>query len=680
MDPHRLFRNQVAVGGFSHPFVDRFARFGATFDPGRGLGPCMLQPRSCDGTTQPVDLALTLHLEEDGHLFPVTATSVDHLPWCLTQHGVAGDLDLRTDHVYVDAGALACVVTLTNRGSETVAVRPNWTGNAPGDRWPPGERHLTRFGLDQPPLRRHVASWSTGEIRVGLHDDSGILPAPEARIRWADDLSVAVGRALPAHLIEPSAEGSVDRPGDEALHWRISAGEITLAPGAERRFTFIVNLRVHPAGQPGAAPWSPARPEDVDPVASIAAAKEDFLAAACWTGTVDGPRAQRAWRARWSLLRTGYRGDGVGELGTLTASTCVPNSGGFTRIFFWDSLFAAVALTRFNPDFARDAIRAVFVRQDPETGFCPEHVFDRPFPTRDAIGEAQAPVASWAVERHLVEHPDDLAFLAEMYPVLTTNHRHWEERGDRDGDGLAEWTWCGQTADDSPLYDEFAVGPARSHGWLPPVASVSLNAFLFKDARLLADFADRLGRPDEAARWRARAQAIQAALLRVCYVPEDRRFWDYNHATRRHRKVKTFYLFWPLWAGMDVPPEAREDLLDTLLDPAQFFGEIPFPSVAYDEPTYEAKGYWRGKAWPHISYWLTETLASHGRTEAAARARQRVLDAWLKDPYHAENMTSNADIADPSGAADYNWGAALVSLLLEEGAGRPGVHLATARA
>lgn len=663
MDAEALFRNLVALGGFMHPFVDRAARFAATFDPGRGLGPCMLQPRSCDGAVQPVDLALNLHLSEGGQLFPVTAGAIEHLPWRVVQNASAGDVEITARNAYVDAGALICVFTFSNRGAESAEFDPCWTGLAPGDRWPPSDRHLARFGQSRPPLRHNVAVWRPGELTVGL--STGDLPAPQVRLRWcvADDLRLAVGKSLPANLADGAAEG--ESRAEAALHWRIAAPRLRLAPGETRSFAFTIALRAVPATSAD-APWSDADPGALEVSEVEAQARQEFLARIGWDGDRGNARRRRAWRARWSLLRTAYQGDGAGELGTLTASTCVPNCSGFTRIFFWDSLFTAAALTRFNPAFARDAIRAVFVRQDPETGFCPEHVFDRPFKGRDVIGEAQAPVASWAVERHLAAHPDDGDFLAEIYPRLVINHRHWQERGDRDRDGLAEWTWCGQTADNSPLYDEFAVGREPAHGWLPPVASVALNSFLFRDATILAGFAARLGRDAEARAWRDRAAAIEEAFMRICHVSAERRFWDYNHATRRHTRVKTFYLFWPLWAGMNVPAATREALLDMLLDPVHFYGEVPFPSVAYDEPTYDPAGYWRGKAWPHISYWLLEVIQKH-RPEVAAEVRRRVLAAWLKDPYHAENMTTDAGRSEASGSADYNWGAAMIDLLLEEG-------------
>ena len=278
------------------------------------------------------------------------------------------------------------------------------------------------------------------------------------------------------------------------------------------------------------------------------------------------------WRARLALLRTGYQGDGRGEFGNRVASTCVANCSGFTRVFFWDSLFTSAALATFEPAFARDAVISVFCRQT-EEGYCPEHSFDRWVPARHII--VRTPGTGGFVGGGEIPpvHPQDHTFLKEMWPYLVRNHRYWQEFGDKDGDGLPEWTWKGQTADNSPLYDE----QGTTIGWMPPVASVQLAAFAYRDAMSLARFADRLGKKDDAQRYRA-AERLFRDFTRVCYVPQDKCYWDYNHATRRHTKVKTFYMFWPIWAGMPVPPEAKRHLIEeVLLDPKQFFGVIPFP-------------------------------------------------------------------------------------------------------
>ena len=390
-------------------------------------------------------------------------------------------------------------------------------------------------------------------------------------------------------------------------------------------------------------------------------ARADFLRRVGFNKPPQAPPAlnSRLWRAREALLRTGYQGDGRGEFGNRVASTCVANCGGFTRVFFWDSLFSSAALSAFEPAFARDAVITVFSRQT-EEGYCPEHMFDRHVPARHIIGAPQAPVATWAVEKYLQADPDDSTFLQEAWPYLVRNHRYWQDFGDKDGDGLAEWTWKGQTADNSPLYDE----QGETIGWMPPVASVQLAAFLYRDAMSLSRLADRLGKKDDAARYRARADELFRDFVRVCYVPEDKAYWDYNHATRRHTKVKTFYMLWPVWAGMPVPPEVKRHLIEeVLLDPKQFFGTIPFPSVAYDEASYDPMGYWRGKTWPNIAYWLLEMLVREGYAPQAEEAAKRFLAAWFRGKGYSENMGTDPGVYDAGGSADYNWGIAAIYLI-----------------
>ena len=123
-------------------------------------------------------------------------------------------------------------------------------------------------------------------------------------------------------------------------------------------------------------------------------------------------------------------------------------------------------------------------------------------------------------------------------------------------------------------------------------------------------------------------------------------------------------MFWPLWAGMPVDAETKREMIeDVLLDPAQFFGAIPFPSVAYDEPAYDPQGYWRGRAWPHISYWLLQMLCREGYEAQAHAAADRILAAGMRDAAFAENMATDPALWGAAGQPDYNWGAAAFYLM-----------------
>lgn len=673
-DAEALFADLIPCSDFFFPFIDRYAQFGTVFETGRAMGPGMLQTRSAASTNQVSPSGLRLHLVEDGLPVPVVAAQTRHLPWSVEQSAQlplpTGTVAISCTSCYLDARVLLCRFHLVNRSGQAVQLHPQLIGQMLGDQFrQPGNPNERRHGLMDAPLREPWIEAGTAEIRGGLRDPSGQLPQPRLRIqaRPADGLHITVA-PLPTWL--PADAGGPLRSERSSWHYVFDAGPCELAPGAERTFVLTLAQCVGTHADP-APVWPEADPSTCDVESALADARRDALARLDYEQppAVTGAAMQRkAWRARWALSRCGYQAtDGRGEeFRDWIASTCVASNSGFTRAFFWDSLFSAVALADFAPEAARGAMRAVFARQDPRTGLCPEHGFNFPLPGRDTIGAPQAPVGTWALERYLKRRPDDEAFVAEMLPRLDLNHRYWTEMGDRDRDGLAEWTWAGQTADNSPLFDQH--NPDGRIGWLPPIASVQLNAFLYRDAMGLARLHDSHGDATRAADYRRAAATRQEALFRHCYVPGERRFWDFDHTTGRHSRVRTFYMFWPLWAGMEVPAEtARELIEDVLLDPKQFFGPVPFPSVAYDEPTFDPNGYWRGKAWPQISYWLIEMLRDHGYNEAAAEARRRLLALWLREPAFPENMRTDIHPFEPQKTQDYNWGIALAYLLMTEG-------------
>ena len=677
MNPDLLFADLIPCNNFFFPFVDRHAWFGVTFDQGRALGPGMLQLRSTAFTAQPADALLPLWVCESGQWTPVARQRITHLPWCVTEEGTLGSVSVIARHVYLDERTLLCTFSFTNCGDQSQTLTPAWCGLLNGDRFRGKPQLEAGFGIEDHPRRTLWAELLPDGLAGGLRDETGILPQPALRVRAPAGVNASLHRG--PCWTHADAEPAIAARELDAIHYRFTPGDLTLAPGEQRLFNFVVDLDVttfrDAQQQPGLQTRKKHRqkaggmsaPESYDTDAAVAASRERFLSRIDWTNPPAAPTPAlqaKAWRARWALQRTGFQSRPADEFGGSIASTCVPSNSGFTRVFFWDSLFTSVALSDFDPEFARGAIRAVFARQDPESGACPEHSFNFHVQGRSVIGAPQMPVASWAVGRYLRRHPDDEEFLAEIYPRLALNHRYWLRQGDRDGDGLAEPTWTGQCADNSPLYEPYYTGSERGCTWLPPIASVQLNAFLYRDAMELAALADRLGRHGDAAEWRGSAERRAGALLRVCYLPDEHRFWDYDHATRRHRRVRTHTMFWPVWAEMPVPGPVKRDLIENvLLDPLQFFGPIPFPTVAYDERHYDSGGYWRGRSWPHISYWLIEMLAREGYADAAAEAARRTLAAMLRDPAFTENLNTNADHHECGGQLDYNWGCAAVYLL-----------------
>jgi hypothetical protein len=666
MNTADIFRNLIPCDNYHFPFVDRFSQFGVVFADGEGLGPGMLQVRSTAFTHQIAESALQLWFRTDnGELISVSSNRTCHLPWEVKQDAAIYNpdgsvLNITSHCVFASETRLACRFTFHNASSDPRKIRSSFQGQSAGDIYSPKPDVLRGFGYSELPARITVADTGPNEIVCQWlnQDVASDLPEPAIRITALSDLSPVI-----------SAKPLIGTPVDFAakpkqpLFYAFEQAQI-LQSGEQKSYDFIIDLSV--ATYKHKKHCWPDLPESVD-INDITAESKRQFEANCGVddlfdnAEMDAALTRRIARSRWSLLRTGYKATGpAGEFGEKIASTCVPSCSGFTRMFFWDALFTSSAITEFNPEFARNVIETTFTRQQKD-GTCPEHTFNYHVPARGCLSFPQAPIGTWAVERHLAAHPEDLVFLEKIYPTLVTNHQFWITYGDRDQDGLAEWIWSGQTADNSPLWDEFN---APGCNWLPPVASVQLNAFLYRDAVTLAAFAKQLDRTDDEQFYTRRSEEIFDAFMRICYAPDEHRFWDYNHATGRRTKIKTFYMFWPIWAGMPLDPKIVSELIeDVLLDPEQFYGDIPFPSVAYDEAAYDPDGYWRGRTWPHICIWLLEMLWDQGYCTAADEAANRLIYNWSREGAFSENMNSSSQIYRGGGQPDYNWGTAAFHLL-----------------
>ena len=648
-----LVRHDVRHHGDKYNlFCDAFAQFGVAFPALAPLGIGPACPRATLATYHVSHPTLQLWFQENGYEVSLQRQDLECLPWMTIEKSLLpvteGTVNVEARHVFRDERALVSQFAFINSSPNNVTLYPFWQGRISGEH----ELYMVPYfhGTNSTPRKPFldlVPGGIVGGLRVSEpgHD----MPQVAVRLRVSDEQVHATSDADHCYKFRPTAP-------------------LVLEPGASTSFEFLLEINfISRAQEDFQWPATVTAPVDFQKTSDEARARFAMAIDLDRPPATSSPALSlKAWRARYTLLRDGMHGVD-GEFGNDLACLCTADNTDFSCTFFWDTLFSSVAISDFNPTYARGAIRTAFVRFDERDGSSPERKFNYSPKGRMAQQAPQSPVASWAVRSYLERH-DDREFLAEIYPKLVCNHDFWQTHSDTDRDGLAEYRWSGQVCDNSPLWDPYASLDATTGcGWLPPVASVALNSFLFWDANHLAALAERQGLGEDIARFRQRATQLEQDLFKICYLPDERRFWDYNHHTRIHRRNKTFYMFWPLFAGMNVPEATVRDLIENvLLDPAQFFGEIPFPSLAYNEPEYDPKGYWRGRAWPHISYWLLQTLVRHGYVKEAKEAARRTLAAYSRSSGFPENLASQVNNFEAAGFADYNWGCAAVYLIATE--------------
>ncbi|MBV9480751.1 MAG: trehalase [Acidobacteria bacterium] len=101
----------------------------------------------------------------------------------------------------------------------------------------------------------------------------------------------------------------------------------------------------------------------------------------------------------------------------------------------------------------------------------------------------------------------------------------------------------------------FRFGPygARTHHYAP----VCLNSLLYKTEADMARMSLMLGKRREAKLWQERARERRARINKYLWDERRREFLDYNFETQKLSDYEYVTMFYPLWAGLASPEQAR---------------------------------------------------------------------------------------------------------------------------
>lgn len=101
----------------------------------------------------------------------------------------------------------------------------------------------------------------------------------------------------------------------------------------------------------------------------------------------------------------------------------------------------------------------------------------------------------------------------------------------------------------------FRFGPfgAATHYYAP----VCLNSLLYKNEKDLEQISFWLGHNEDAKKWRARAEARKKLISQYLWNAKKGLFFDFNFETITMSKYRYASTFYPLWAGLATPEQAR---------------------------------------------------------------------------------------------------------------------------
>lgn len=330
-----------------------------------------------------------------------------------------------------------------------------------------------------------------------------------------------------------------------------------------------------------------------------------------------------------------------------------PNRGNYATHYEWDACFQNLGYEMMEPGLAEDAmlILTETTRPDGKMGQFVTSTSLRPV-------EIQVPLVGWA-SRRLYDKRKDKAFLAEVLDPLLRNNK-WILSNRMTQYGLTSALSPWELWDDTPRLDSGAI------------LACDFNADLLMQIQACEYFARELGDQETAQKCKRQADQLAQRMVDVLYDEEANIFRDVLVETGEPLSIITPANFVPLLADLPIPEERAKAMIQTyLLDTTKMFGSVPFPSVAYDEPSYvpclpdkPTHLTWRGPTWMPMAWMMLEVLKKYGFEEAYNHAANRIFELLVADGKLHELF--NSQTGEGIGIPQLGWTAAIYLKLKDE--------------
>ena len=207
-----------------------------------------------------------------------------------------------------------------------------------------------------------------------------------------------------------------------------------------------------------------------------------------------------------------------------------------------------------------------------------------------------------------------------------------------------------------------AFGSATHH-----YAPVCLNTLLYKTEKDLEQITRWLGRADDADRWNKRAEERKRLITKYLWNARQGLFFDFNFMTKEMSDYKYASTFYPLWAGLATPEQAKAVVSN--LKEFEQPGGLPMSTV-------ETGAQWDlPYGWGNIEMIAIDGLRRYGYNADADRVSYEFLstvaenfrrDGEIREKYNVETKSSeaHAELGYQMNVVGFGWtNAAFLELL-----------------
>jgi glycogen debranching enzyme len=271
----------------------------------------------------------------------------------------------------------------------------------------------------------------------------------------------------------------------------------------------------------------------------------------------------------------------------------------------------------------------------------------------------------------------DEALYHELHPHVERALQWMEEWGDRDGDGLVEYST--QSPDSAHIVHQ---GWKDSHDSLHTpdgravtgsIALVEVQGYVFAAYRWLADMVGVFGDKDWAAALDERAEHVRRIVEERFWMPEEGYYAQALDTEKRPVAAVTSNAGHLLFCGLPTPERAR--LVAERLSRPELDSGWGVRTLSADMLSYNPISYHNGSVWPHDNSFIAAGLGRYGEADGLERIASAIFAAAGRFPGcrlpelycgfpRDESLAVDAPVEYPVGCSPRAWAAGAVYLLI----------------
>lgn len=342
------------------------------------------------------------------------------------------------------------------------------------------------------------------------------------------------------------------------------------------------------------------------------------------------PEDTKKYQELYELAATGLVMNLYAPRNKMTKFCAVPAKVHFNNFWGWDTPFESMGQSEFDPALAWDSLSIQFETQA-KNGMVYQILADDM--KKVMWNFSQPAVQGWALKK-LFERDTNrkraIENLAWVYPRLKAYIEWFQKSRDVDGDGLLEVLNPYEEGwDDTPRLSMDRKGFASGTANTQHIDNLAITSWALLSLRILKEFAQVLDIKEDVGALNKNIETLEGKMDDGFWNPECQCWLDYNTQEKKHINVLTPAIWFPAFArGTKNLNRVKAVIEKHLLNPEEFFGAFPVPTVAYNDPHYNHEDdgtYWRGQIWLNTSFVTLETLYQYGYEKEADELLRRTL-------------------------------------------------------